>query len=121
MKACNCDLKASWLQCTCEGEVPPKIWPVIMPGMETTPMTLIWLSTGVRASTRQRCRVSLVASMRVAPIASSSSMRPLPAIAHCVQSTAVCRFSHTIGEGYEGSCCVSSLMCAVALTGAFQH
>ncbi len=42
-------------------------------------MTLIWFKTGVRASTRQRCMVSLVASMRVAPKASNSSMRPLPA------------------------------------------
>lgn len=92
----QCKVPAGGEKGTCEGTVPPKIWPVIMPGMETTPMTLIWLRTGVRASTRQRCRVSRVASMRLAPSANSSSMRPLPAhssvcILYCVvQSTDFC-------------------------------
>ena len=59
--------------------MPPRIWPVIMPGMETMPTTFIWLSTGVMASRTQRWMISRLASHRVAPIDSSSSILSLPA------------------------------------------
>ena len=67
---------------TWEGSEPDKIWPVIMPGMLTMPTTFIWFRMGVSATRVARCSVSCAASQRLAPMASFSSMRSLPAEWH---------------------------------------
>ena len=64
---------------TWEGSEPDSIWPVIMPGMLTMPTTFIWFRMGVSATRVARCSVSCAASHRLAPMASFSSMRSLPA------------------------------------------
>lgn len=48
------------------------------PGIDTSPTTLIWLSSGVMASLTARATGSRVASQRVAPRASSFSTRSAP-------------------------------------------
>lgn len=63
---------------TCAGEVPPKICPVIMPGMETRPMTDIWFRLGCIAVITLRWINGLAASMREAPRPIISSSRSLP-------------------------------------------
>lgn len=67
---------------TWEGSEPDNIWPVIMPGMLTMPTTFIWFRMGVSAKRVARCSVSCAASQRLAPMASFSSMRSLPAKWH---------------------------------------
>ena len=47
--------------------------PVIMPGMATRPVTLIWFRLGVRPATHAALQKGSVASQRVAPRASRSS------------------------------------------------
>ena len=69
---------ATWYFAATQGSLPPKIWPVIIPGMETTPTTFMALMSGVMLSWIARCVHSLVASMRVAPNERSSSMWSLP-------------------------------------------
>lgn len=61
------------------GSEPARIWPVIMPGMETMPTTFIWLSVGIMATRMHLRRAVCVASHLPAPSASSSSMYCLPA------------------------------------------
>lgn len=63
---------------TCEGSAPARIWPVIMPGMETMPTTFIWFRTGVMATRTLRWMISRVASHRVAPRERSNSILSLP-------------------------------------------
>lgn len=49
-----------------------------MPGIHTTPITFIWLSSGVSANRTARATASRHASRRLAPSASSSSTRSPP-------------------------------------------
>ena len=68
IKTRSSSLFLTWL-----GSDPAIIWPVIMPGIHTTPITFIWLSSGVSASRTARATASRHASRRLAPSASSSS------------------------------------------------
>ena len=78
---------------TCAGDVPPRIWPVIMPGMDTRPMTDIWFRLGCRAVSTLRWIRGLAASMREAPSPIISSSRSLPAAQPCEQAL------FSIGDG----------------------
>lgn len=51
----------------------------MMPGMATMPTTFIWLSVGISAMRMHLRRAACVASHLLAPSASSSSIRSLPA------------------------------------------
>lgn len=51
----------------CDTEEPPRMAPVIMPGMDIMPMTLIWLIVGVSARRRASRAMGVHASNRDAP------------------------------------------------------
>lgn len=61
------------------GADPPKSCPLMVLGMVTRPMTLIWLRVGAKAAMVALCIRLWVASQRLAPSSSHCSRPSLPA------------------------------------------
>mmetsp|Transcript_19187 Transcript_19187/g.53720 ORF Transcript_19187/g.53720 Transcript_19187/m.53720 type:complete len:216 (-) Transcript_19187:280-927(-) len=72
-----------WYRLASDGSAPARIWPVIMPGMDTSPMTAIMFTVGIMALVRAFWTTDFVASARLAPRASSSSICSLEDARSC--------------------------------------
>ena len=60
-------MKPIWYVAAVNGEAPPNNWPVIIPGIETTPTTAIILRLGVKACRRALRILGNIDSYEVAP------------------------------------------------------
>mmetsp|Transcript_52238 Transcript_52238/g.167464 ORF Transcript_52238/g.167464 Transcript_52238/m.167464 type:complete len:449 (-) Transcript_52238:269-1615(-) len=71
---------AIWYFAAFMGGAPPRIWPVIMPGMDTRPMTFMPLIAGIRAACTAFTKPGHDASHGVAPKARRTSTYSLRAV-----------------------------------------